>query len=279
MTPQCIDDFANTLLSDTTRRAYASDLRAFAAWLGEDFAPNGLTPGDVQRYKQTLIKAGRAPATINRALVSLSRFAKWCLSAGVAPRNFAEGVKPVATVRPGPQALTAVERDRLIRAAAKADNARDVALLTLMARTGLRIGETCGLTRDDVQISERKGEVLVRAGKGEKYRVVPLVKEVRWTLQQYLDTRHDDAPALFLGQRGPLTDGGAYEVVRKYAAIAKVKCHPHTLRHTMATLYLQDNPDDLVGLARLLGHDSLNTTMRYTLPTTDVLAARMEAVR
>jgi integrase len=51
------------------------------------------------------------------------------------------------------------------------------------------------------------------------------------------------------------------------------------LRHTVATLYLQDNPGDLVGLARLLGHDSLNTTMRYTLPTTEVLAERMEGLR
>ena len=204
------------------------------------------------------------------------------MSGGLAKRNFSEGVKQVAEVRPGPQALTAVERDRLIRCAAKAGNVRDVALLTLMARTGLRIGEVCALKRDDVTLSEREGEVLVRAGKGEKYRVVPLVREVRevrWTLGAYLDARRDDTPPLFLGQRGPLTDGGASEIVRKYAVQARVKCHPHTLRHTMATLYLQDNPDDLVGLARLLGHDSLNTTMRYTLPTTEALAERMEGVR
>lgn len=279
MSKHPIEDFARTLLSDATRRAYSNDLRAFAAWLGDEFDPAWVTPNDIHRYKQHLIKAGRAPATINRALVSLSRFAQWCQQAGLAQRDFTDGVKQVADVRPGPQALTAVERDRLIRAAARAGNARDVALLTLMARTGLRIGEVCALKRDDARISERRGEVFVRAGKGEKYRVVPLVKEVRWTLSAYLATRDDNNPALFLGQRGPLTDGGAYEVVRKYARQAKVECHPHALRHTFATLYLQDNPNDLVGLARLLGHDSLNTTMRYTLPTTEVLAERMEGLR
>jgi len=99
---------------------------------------------------------------------------------------------------------------------------------------------------------------------------------VRVALTVYLDSRTDNRPALFLGQRGSLTDAGAYEIVRKYAHLAKVECHPHTLRHTFATHYLHKNPGDLVGLARLLGHDSLDTTARYTVPTLDDLAERMD---
>lgn len=76
-----------------------------------------------------------------------------------------------------------------------------------------------------------------------------------------------------------MTDGGAYEKVHKYARQAKVECSSHALRHMLASLYLQDNPNDLVGLARLLGLDSLNTTMRYTQPATEVLAERMEGLR
>ena len=64
---------------------------------------------------------------------------------------------------------------------------------------------------------------------------------------------------------------------KKYSALAKIECHPHRLRHGFATAYLRHNPSDLVGLARLLGHESLDTTARYTVPTIEDLAKRMEA--
>ncbi|NJM39582.1 MAG: tyrosine-type recombinase/integrase [Anaerolineae bacterium] len=138
------------------------------------------------------------------------------------------------------------------------------------------MAELCNLKMNNVAMSERKGELHVQ-GKGEKFRVVPLVREVRAALATYLSSRSDHERYLFIGQRGPLTDADAYEIVKKYAALAKINCHPHTLRHGFATHYLRHNPGDLVGLARLLGHESLDTTARYTMPTTEDLAERMEA--
>ncbi|NJM39883.1 MAG: tyrosine-type recombinase/integrase [Anaerolineae bacterium] len=223
-----------------------------------------------------LIGKDRAPATINRALVSISKLAKWCVAQDLCKDNFATNVKAVQVVKPGPQALSDVERDRLMRAAIKDGNVRDIAVIVTLAYAGLRVAELCNLKRRDVTMSDRKGELKVH-GNGEKFRMVPLVREVRAALAVYLEMQTDHDMFLFIGQRGPLTDAGAYEIVKKYSAVAKIECHPHTLRHGFATTYLRNNPSDLEGLAQLLGHESLDTTDRYTMPTTQELAERMEA--
>ena len=84
-----------------------------------------------------------------------------------------------------------------------------------------------------------------------------------------------------MGQRGPLKDPAAvWRILKKYAFQARLEeeISPHTLRHTFASHYLEANPDDLRGLAALLGHASLDTVMIYTEPTTEQLAFRMEKV-
>jgi integrase/recombinase XerC len=123
--------------------------------------------------------------------------------------------------------------------------------------------------------------VIVRQGKHSGYREVPLTKDVREALATYLGTHpdHENANApLWIGTRGALRHrSSVLRILSQYAQRAGIKgLSPHALRHTFATRYLAANRDDLRGLAKLLGHASLNTLMTYTEPNMDDLAERME---
>ena len=120
----------------------------------------------------------------------------------------------------------------------------------------------------DLEISDRKGWIHVREGKGSKARDIPLDNRTRQALSSYLEERpEDDSNRLFLGQRGPLKEKGIDYLVNKYAYQANLEdCTSHTLRHTFGK-NLVDAGTPLDQVATLLGHESLETTKIYTRPS------------
>lgn len=143
---------------------------------------------------------------------------------------------------------------------------RDRALFTLLYGAGLRIDEALKLNVGDIPAA---GEMLRITGKGRKQRIVPLLDQIRFALQAYLDASpfsQDKSAPLFLGKQGKrLHQGIAQKSMRDLRASLGLPetATPHALRHSFATHLLQKGAN-LREIQELLGHASLSTTQRYT---------------
>lgn len=166
---------------------YMGAARVFAEWIAGkygDFDPAAVSPLDLVEYRNHLqtrkSRRGKsmAPATVNKILISLRMFFEWLRESGQVRDNPVAGVKQVAlATRPAPKWLTRKEQAVLVHVVQK--NPRDMAIIGIMLHAGLRVNEVCALDREDIDISERKGLVRVREGKGNKFREIPLNKTIR----------------------------------------------------------------------------------------------------
>jgi site-specific recombinase XerD len=257
-----------------TRDAYRLDLLHFTNWfaetVGERFSPEAVTPTDVREYRSYLVNVEhRQPSTVNRRLAALRRFFQWAKATGLAQELPTENVKGVASAPRAPHWLEKRDVDRLIRAVERHGNVRDLAIVLTLRHTGIRVSELSALSVGDVDISERKGSLTVRSGKGGKFRVLPLNVDARRAITAYLEVRptvSDDH--LFIGQRGQGISSRAVELlVTKYGRLAGLEdVTPHTLRHSFGKHAL-DAGADLVSVSALLGHHRLETTAIYTTPS------------
>ena len=135
----------------------------------------------------------------------------------------------------------------------------------MLSSTGMRVGEMVGLNRDDIDFNERECIVL---GKGDKERVVYFDARAKLHLQEYLDSRTDDNPALFVslyGNHERLKIGGIECRLRKMGERLGIhKVHPHKFRRTLATMAI-DKGMPIEQLQCLLGHQRIDTTLQYAM--------------
>lgn len=142
---------------------------------------------------------------------------------------------------------------------------RDLAMIDMLASTGMRVGEMVLLNRSDINFNERECVVF---GKGNKERVVYFDARTKIHLQNYLKSRKDDNPALFVSLKSPherLEIGGVEVRLREFGKqLGLQKVHPHKFRRTLATMAI-DKGMPIEQLQHLLGHRKIDTTLQYAM--------------
>ena len=142
---------------------------------------------------------------------------------------------------------------------------RDLAMIDMLASTGMRIGEMVLLNKADINFNERECVVF---GKGDKERIVYFDARTKIHLQNYIDSRIDDNPALFVTLRSPherIKIGGIESRLREMGKQLDIpKVHPHKFRRTLATMAI-DKGMPIEQLQQLLGHKRIDTTLQYAM--------------
>ncbi len=160
-----------------------------------------------------------------------------------------------------PVFLTSGEVSQLLTSAK--GNLRDFAMLSFIIYTGVRVNELVNIKIFDLDLIQNTVRV---KGKGDKERIIPIAKPLSKLLKKYIAERKHKGRYLFESKfNEKLTPLTVQLIVKKYAKKAKIRKHitPHKLRHTFATLALQSGVSPIT-ISELLGHSSLNTTMKYT---------------
>jgi len=275
--------------SPLTIRSYQTSVAEFKAWwLAQTtgrrrtpFNPRVVSVHDVRAFRGHLVKDLKAaPATVNRKLSGLVSYFRVMRAIGIRADEPTEGVHGIKQVRTAPCALERKDINRLLRFVYASHKPRDIAILELLLNTGLRVGELVHLSLDDITINERSGAVRIRDGKGGVFRCVPLNADVRRCLRHYLTVRPANASSvLFLSQKGAaLASSSIWRIVKKYGERAELKLSPHVLRHTFGTRMVREQKADLALVAKLMGHQDVNTTVLYAQPTDADLALAVEGL-
>jgi len=222
--------------------------------------PLATTKRDIQLYLGDLTQRC-SPSTVWTTWRHLRGFFNWLHEEGDIDVNPLDGVKKPIVPPTEVKVLTPSEVQRLL-ATCKGrtiDDRRDLAILTVMLDTGLRLSEVAQLTRTDVG-----DDFTLRVfGKGRKWRTVALGLTASKALSRWLRTHvATDSDALWTGTRGPLTPTGVRKVIYRRGREAGLSIHPHQLRHTFVDNWLRNGGAE-VDLARLCGWTTTRMAERY----------------
>jgi site-specific recombinase XerD len=277
-----VDTLVAGQLSDNTRRAYQRDILDFLefAGLSQPDALKTVTTGQVERYRNALMRNGAAKATVNRKLSVVRQLFERAIGEGWTDRNPATRVRGLKADMESPTTGLTLRQARELLASIDSSTLpgkRDYCLLFLMLRTGIRRSEASGILVAD--FSQRDGhQALTVRGKGNKVRVVKIAPDVLRCCQEWLGASGRQWTAkepLFVALRKvaagykpasdtPLTVDSIWKIVLKRVEEAGLSAHitPHSLRHTFVTLAL-DGGAPLHKVQYAAGHADPRTTERY----------------
>lgn len=247
--------------SEKSLKYYESTIQAMLDKLEKDVCQ--IVTDDIRTYLteyQTQKKSSKV--TIDNIRRILSSFFSWLEDEDYILKS---PVRRIHKVKTGASIKETYSDEALELMRDNCDEIRDLAMIDMLASTGMRVGEMVLLNRDDIDFNERECVVF---GKGDKERMVYFDARTKIHLQQYLNSRKDENSALFVSLNAPynrLTIGGVEVRLREFGKkLGLQKVHPHKFRRTLATIAI-DKGMPIEQLQQLLGHKRIDTTLQYAM--------------
>lgn len=247
--------------SEKTLKYYLATIEVMTSSLEKDVRT--IQTEDLRKYLTDYqTQNGSSKVTIDNIRRILSSFFSWLEDEDYIIKSPVRRIHKVKTVSNIKETYTDEELE-LMRD--NCEELRDLAIVDMLASTGMRIGEMVLLNRDDLNFNERECIVL---GKGSKERIVYFDARTKLHLQEYLKSRVDNEPALFVTLKAPykrIQIGGIENRLRELGKNLKIgRVHPHKFRRTLATMAI-DKGMPIEQLQRLLGHQRIDTTLQYAM--------------
>ena len=261
-------------LSLNTVKSYENDLNKYVAYLSNNHNikdVNKITYNLIRKYISSLTVLNHKPTSINRNISSIKKFHFYLYDNELSINNPADLIESQKITRDLPDTLTVQEIDLILESVIIAADTgpRDIAILSLLYSSGIRVSELVSLEFSNIFLDEDYIKIM---GKGKKERLVPIGVKAKNYLVKYInefrksDNLGFNTGNIFLSYRNkPLTRMAVFNIIKKYVRIAGInkKISPHTFRHSFATHMLEGGADLRV-VQEILGHENINTTEIYT---------------
>lgn len=247
--------------SKKTLNYYENTIHAFLDVISKEL--HDVTTNEIRKYLSDFqAKRNSSKTTIDNVRRILSSFFSWLEDEDYIVKS---PVRRIHKVRSELTVKETISDEHLEKLRDTCREVRDLAMIDFLVSTGVRVGELVTLNRNDIDFNERQCVVL---GKGNKERTVYFNARAKVHLQNYLATRTDANPALFVSLSAPnnrLTISGVETRLRQLGKQAKVcRIHPHKFRRTLATMAI-DKGMPIEQVQRLLGHCKIDTTLHYAM--------------
>lgn len=247
--------------SEKTLKYYRTTIETMTAII--DKGVRHMQTDDLRAYlTEYREKHGSSRVTIDNIRRILSSFFSWLEDEDHILKSPVRRIHKVKTATNIKETYTDEELEKMRD---NCEELRDLAIVDMLASTGMRIGEMVLLNKADINFNERECVVF---GKGDKERVVYFDVRTKIHLQNYIDSRIDENSALFVTLRAPytrITIGGIESRLREMGKNLEIKkVHPHKFRRTLATMAI-DKGMPIEQLQQLLGHKRIDTTLQYAM--------------
>lgn len=273
---ELLEQFRGELLrtgkSQKTAKDYIYNVGRFMDWLEEmDGNPFEIpvTEFSIREYSGYLSRKSTSISTVNARLSAIQSFCNYLHAVHGCPVIKVQ--KKKGTPDPKVEVLNRQELFQYRQYVSKNCNLLHRTIIETLLYTGIREEELCNLTLDDVILTPKNANIIIRSGKGDKHRTVKIKDECKKLLIEYRDHRPvSDSNRFFIGNRGTLTPNGVYKIVHRHGKAIGLDVYPHKLRHQCFTAQARGAHTlaEFKAIQQNAGHSTIELTNKYYINVT-----------